>query len=65
MLTLTAARNALTEAGVPFREETFMSRFWGTRLIVTKRKDAIKAEKVLQLPLGMRSFFKEFCVEYF
>jgi len=65
MLNLTAARNALTEAGIPFREETFMSRFWGTRLIITKRKDAIKAEKVLGDPLGMRRYFKEYAVEYF
>jgi len=66
MSNLTATRNALIEAGIPFREESFMSRFWGTRIIITKRADAIKAEKVLKMTdIGIGRYFKEYCVEYF
>ena len=45
----------LKEAGVEFRDESFHSTFWGNRIIIRSRKDAIKAEKILVLMLHVIS----------
>jgi hypothetical protein len=56
-------RDKLDLAGIPYREETFLSGFWGRRFIFSTRKDALAAQKALQLPV--MAFHKEWAVVVF
>ncbi len=56
----------LTEAGVNFTEEQFLSGFWGTRFIFPTRKDAKSAAVALGRKLeDIPVYYKQYAIEIF
>ena len=55
--------NKLTEGGIKFTEEQFLSGFWGTRFIFETRKDALKAETLTGIE--SRRYFKKWAITIF
>lgn len=56
-------REILTSAGVIFEEDSFLSRFWGTRFTFHKRE--LKKIDKTKLKPYVKAYFKKWCIEIF
>ncbi len=62
-MTKSEFRNKLVEAGIPFKEENFLNRFWGTRFIFDT--SAVRKVQKLGTDVPIQRYNKDWAVEFY